>query len=611
MKKSYIMHNSYKKIILSVLALFLTLCNVGVAIAGAPPREGGKILLLNSPMHLQAISYATTSPNKKYLATVSYDKTAKLWNTGTGELIHTLRVPIDTNFPKSSDKLLAATFIGNNLVAVGGATKDVLKQRNWIYIFNVSSGALENTLGGISTKIDSLCSSPDGSRIAATQGYKGIKQWNTKDWQLISEDPHYEDELAYGCTYTDDNALLVTTISANNRLLKDLKPYKTNVRGEVKLYRPSGKLKRAASLSNVDDFWRIAIHPDNHHFVVSNSNKTHNGFSTGTIQPFDIPETFMPFIDKLKQQRIDAVNWSPDGDTLYFSILLNEKNTYATMMLDYKNLKNKPQPKIIANNRLPIVATLPIDNENLIVVTTDSFEKLNKKTEKTAYKRSTPKLRVNNTTLGFMTSTDGKSIFLGDVRRTGQKKHIFIDLHKRSVKLSDKTPVINLYPSARKIKGWKDTDKPYLNNKALASEKKSQLVYALVPFKKEINYIVGGKEKLVKFDKSGNVVWEKQTNQRVLSIAIPRDNKTILTAHADGTLKWHNAANGELLMTMFINKNTMEWIAWTPAGMYDASQNGHNLIGEHTNKKINEQPIYQTIDKLKEFHYSKKLFDKF
>jgi ankyrin repeat protein len=163
--------------------------------------------------HTSWIWGVSFSPDGYILASGSADKTIKLWDANTGELINTLQG--DRNYVYSvsfspdgsilasgnSDKAiilwnprtgtLIRTLEGfsgwvwgvsfspdGNTLASGSADKT-------IKLWNPNTGALIGTLDGHTDSINSVCFSPDGKMLASGGRDKTIKLWDTKTGNLI------------------------------------------------------------------------------------------------------------------------------------------------------------------------------------------------------------------------------------------------------------------------------------------------------------------------------------------------------------------------------------------------------------------------------------------
>ena len=99
------------------------------------------ILRLNTEMHSVGITKIDTDASGKYIVTGSQDKTAKIWDAATGELIRTLRIPIGTA-ANDGQIYAAALSPDSKLVAVGGNTGKSWSVNFSIYVFSTSTGEL-------------------------------------------------------------------------------------------------------------------------------------------------------------------------------------------------------------------------------------------------------------------------------------------------------------------------------------------------------------------------------------------------------------------------------------------------------------------------------------
>lgn len=123
--------------------------------------------------HTYTVASVAFSPNKKTIASASWDKTIKLWNIETGELIRTfyghLFAVFSVNF--SPD--------GNFLVS---ASKD-----NTLRIWNTKTGELIYTFAGHSSWVNYACFSPDGKYIASAGWDSDIILWDVKSRKSVKK----------------------------------------------------------------------------------------------------------------------------------------------------------------------------------------------------------------------------------------------------------------------------------------------------------------------------------------------------------------------------------------------------------------------------------------
>src|ERR1700722_5202247 len=96
-------------------------------------------------------------------------------------------------------------------------------------------------------------------------------------------------------------------------------------------------------------------------------------------------------------------------------------------------------------------------------------------------------------------------------------------------------------------------------------------------------FVLGTEYSLRTFDVHGKEQWRKPALGAALGVNVTADGRLALAAYGDGTIRWHRLSDGQELLTLFVNKDDLRWVAWTPSGYYMASPGGENLIGWHIN----------------------------
>ena len=124
-----------KKKLSTIILTTLLICNA--LFTGTKAQTTEPILQLNTEMHTAMINRISTDAKGKYLLTASKDKTAKLWDAISGDLLKTLRIPIG----KGNEGMLNAVALSpdGRIAAVGGFSGKSGQDKN-IYIFNTSTG---------------------------------------------------------------------------------------------------------------------------------------------------------------------------------------------------------------------------------------------------------------------------------------------------------------------------------------------------------------------------------------------------------------------------------------------------------------------------------------
>ncbi|VFM95831.1 MAG: WD domain-containing protein, G-beta repeat-containing protein [Candidatus Kentron sp. G] len=121
--------------------------------ARVPPTE--PILRLENGRHTAQINRIATDARGRWIASASHDKTLRLWDAASGQLLRTWRLPMGDG---DEGKLYAVAMDPEgNWIAAGGWDWD-----DSIYLLDRASGRLMARLGGLENVINHLCASPDG-----------------------------------------------------------------------------------------------------------------------------------------------------------------------------------------------------------------------------------------------------------------------------------------------------------------------------------------------------------------------------------------------------------------------------------------------------------------
>lgn len=115
--------------------------------------------------HQGTVTYVAFSPDGRWLASASYDKTAKLWDRTTGREVRKLT-------GHGGDLFTVAFSPNGRLVATGG--KDLT-----IRLWDVQTGQVDavTTLSGHSGWVRSVAFSPDGRWLASASVDKTVRLW--------------------------------------------------------------------------------------------------------------------------------------------------------------------------------------------------------------------------------------------------------------------------------------------------------------------------------------------------------------------------------------------------------------------------------------------------
>ncbi|MEH2159652.1 MAG: WD40 repeat domain-containing protein, partial [Nostoc sp.] len=135
------------------------------------PKENRAIEVNTLEGHSNVVISVAYSPNGQQLASASDDKTIKIWDVSSGQLLKTLT--------GHSSEVISVAYSPNGQQLASASYDKTIK------IWDVSSGQLLKTLTGHSNGVNSVAYSPNGQQLASASYDKTIKIWDVSSGQLL------------------------------------------------------------------------------------------------------------------------------------------------------------------------------------------------------------------------------------------------------------------------------------------------------------------------------------------------------------------------------------------------------------------------------------------
>ncbi len=214
----------------------------------AANADGPQIMV--SAGHLEQVNSVSYSPDGKYLASGSSDKTVKIWDAVSGRCLKT--------FEGHSDWVNSVSYSPDGKYLASGSSDDTVK------IWDVASGRCLNTLEGHSNNINSVSYSPDGKYLASGSGDKTVKIWEAASGRCLKTLAGHS-EYVSSVSYSPDGKYLASgsgdkTVkiweAASGRCLKTLEGHAEYVRSVS--YSPDGKYLASGSGDKTVKIWEAA-----------------------------------------------------------------------------------------------------------------------------------------------------------------------------------------------------------------------------------------------------------------------------------------------------------------------------------------------------------------
>ncbi|MBW4574594.1 MAG: FHA domain-containing protein [Aphanothece sp. CMT-3BRIN-NPC111] len=220
------------------------------------------------------------SPDGQTLASGCLDKSLKVWNWNSGQLIR--------NIKGHSDSVNAIAISRNGQTLVSGSRDNTIK------VWNLTTGQLISTLRGHANSVLAVAISPDGKTIASGSRDNTIKLWNLFDGKLLRTFTGHLDQVRAVAFSADGRTL---TSGSNDKTIQ-------------LLHLGSGTILR--TLNGHSDFvTSVAISPNGSTLISGSCDKTIKLWHWESGQ----------LIDTLigHSETIHCVAISPDGNTIVSS----------------------------------------------------------------------------------------------------------------------------------------------------------------------------------------------------------------------------------------------------------------------------------------------------
>jgi WD40 repeat protein len=521
-------------------------------------------LRLETGGHTAAIRRLALDEARGIAVTASDDKTARVWDLRSGQQRLVLRPPIGRD--EIGRLYGVAIHPAQPLVAVGGVSAQGSGAQA-IYLFNVDSGQLERTIDARGGDIKHLAWSADGSVLLA--GYAGNVQAGSHgvrafalDGQMVYE--KITDGPVYGLASGRAGLVAATDFSGRLHILR-------------------ARAARVEPLRTIETPGRapvsIALRPDEKAIIAG-----YFGAQTAP-QVFDLSNgrvLLAPLPGQSIEGNFMTVAWSLDGQTLYVAgTASRSERRYPVWRFAAAGGDARGAHDVAGNSVLDLV---PLRDGRIAYASFDGSWGIvgNDRTELRvapplsdlrgpSYLQISADARSVSWTFAFGTDRAWFDFDRRVVHRRGQPA-LTGALLRRS--LFDQ-PLQAGFDAGRRTEA--------LVNGVTLRMSDGELASAGTYLRTSKDALLGTTRALARINAAGLTVWRTQTSAEVNAVTASADDRLIVTAMADGTLRWWRGADGVELLAFFPVSDG-RWIAWTPEGYFDAGAGADSLVGWVVNR---------------------------
>ena len=519
------------------------------------------VLRIETGMHTAMIYRIDTDAAGRFLVTGSQDKTVRVWDLASGQLLRTLRPPIGNG---DEGKIYAVAISPDGeLVAAGGWTSAKGKAEN-IYLFDRRTGRLLRRLSGLPEVALDLAFSPDGTRLAATLGRaNGLCVFRMPDGREMGRDMDYGDS-SYSADFAPDDRLV--TASGD---------------GKIRLYNRDLHLIKSIPSPGGKRPYDVAFSPDGRRIAVGHYDIPH----VDVLDATDLRSLYTPDIQGTNGN-LASIAWSTDGTFLYAAGTSGTRSSPIRRWADagrgaFQDLTG-PESTIMGLQELP--------EGRLAFGSADpAWEVLDAAGKGVLGQCSViADLRAMND--GFRAASGG--IIIRFAYEAFGRRPARFSIPERRLVLDPPedprlTPPVTSSPGLE-VTGWEHTTAPKLNGQPLALQP-LEAARSLAVAPDGQSFLLGADWSLRSYRRDGGERWSVPTPGAAWAVNLTGDGRLAVAAFGDGTIRWYRADNGKELLAFFPHTDGKRWVLWTPSGHYDASVDGEDLIGWHVNNGPNRE----------------------
>ncbi len=543
------------------------------------------ILQIETGVHTSKGYDMATDASGKYLLSASIDKTARLWDAHTGNLLKTFHIPIGGSYEGAL--YACALSPDGKIAAVAGNTGLDWDNSFCIYLINTQTGVFIYRIKNLPEVITELEFSPDGNWLAAGfERDKGISIFETRGWGETKLKEVYKDAVK------------------NIAFKKNGEMAAVSAGGNIKLYNSRFKLIKEKMATPGLTLFSMALSPVDNVMAIGYQNST-------TVEVLDantLAPLYKPSVPSREGGGFYTLCFSADGSKLYGGGYLIEENgtkLYMRCWEDggkgvYNNLSvTTNDPSEITSLPDRSIAIICFDPPEMTVINSNNKAIWSQGADKIDFigeDKSHFRINNNGTSIGFTPLSDKAYSFDIPQRKLQQEQSLYpapVDAHAGTV-----------------VKDWLSWQ-PKINGKDITLfGGKSMQGFGCTDISSNGNAIVFGESwNVLMLDKNANLKWQTPTECHAFALNISGNDKVVTAGMSDGTIRWFSMADGKTLLTFYLHPDKKRWVLFTPTGYYDASPGAEDLLGWQLNNGPDEAPSFFPVSRFKEKYYRPDIID--
>jgi hypothetical protein len=467
---------------------------------------------------------------------------------------------------------------------VGGFTNAVGQQQA-IYLFDRASGELTRRIGGLPDVTGHLSYSRDGHYlVAALGGANGIRIYRTGDGQEVARDTDYGGDSQWA--EFDGNGRIVTA----------------SIDGFVRLYGSDFRLLKKQAPPGGKQPFSARPSPDGQMVAVG----FEDSYRVNVLSAAGLSLLYAPDTSRIEGGNLAYVTWSADGRMLYAGG--RDADVFGTHPVVSWPDGGRGKPAVLVGALETVMELVALSGGRLLLASGQPELGLLDASGHWLW-HNTPgivdwrfnrdKLRLSEDAsvveFGFLTLNGEAAWSRRTARFSLAERRLLLDAPPDRSLAGPRTEGLNLASVF-------DTEKPTLDGRALAPTPYEMSRSVAISANGD-NFLLGTEWYLRWFDRQGREQWNVPVPGAARAVNLTRDGRYAVAALGDGTLRWYATGNGHEVLALFVHRDGIRWIVWTPDGFYDCSKDADELIGYHLNQGPGHAGEFVKADQLRDLFY--------
>lgn len=529
--------------------------------------------------HAGAVRRIAVDAKHDLVVTGADDKTARSWSLVSGRLQRVFRPPVGEG---ETGRVYGVALHGTMpWIAVGGTTLGGHTGRHGIYLFDTTSGRPVRWIDARGGDVKRLCWSADGSLlIAAYAGSNGIRAFDLEG-AVVFEDRF--DAAVYGLATSSRGLLAAAALDGTLRVYEAL----------------AGRVQRRANLAA----------PARHPVAVSFS-PDGKSLALGYFAPGKAPDIVdwesgtartLPAPVRMRTENLMSIVWSAHTGRVVAAGSYGFAQRKVALV-EYDPVRGSlVQERTVT--RFSIADLAALDDGRIAYAATDGSWGVSGSDVPRA-----ARLPDLTGAANLRVAADGRRI---SWTLDGGSTRVLFDLARREVSFGAGADL----PRASLRRGlfdaptdWENLADPRVNGARIVLQP-DEVSRAVALFTHGADAVLGSSRALYRIDGGGRVLWRVATATEVRAVNVTRDDRVLVTAMLDGTVRLWRGADGQELLALLVLADG-KWVMWTPGGFFDAGVGADTLVGWLINRPGDGAADYYPLARLRARFHQPGLIDR-